>query len=89
MGKKYGIGNESGTITVVELAAHWDKFDGKEVRFDNPEEMAQNAWLYLTNDTRPAIATIKKEAFLHEVTAMIEIAIEYQKHKSQSNDNGK
>jgi hypothetical protein len=52
-----------------------DLFDGKKVDFTNPTAMAEDCWLFLTNDSMPDVATIKKEAFLHEVEAALRCTI--------------
>lgn len=53
-----------------------------KIDFCNYKQMAKNCWLFLTNDKMPKSAEIKKEAFLHEVGVMIEIAASYAKKQS-------
>lgn len=48
-----------------------DIFDG-HVDFGNVEQMAMDCWLFLTHDGLPNQYTITREAFMHEVQAMIE-----------------
>lgn len=55
-----------------------------EVDFSNYTQMAEDCWLFLTDETMPEVATIKKEAFLHEVRAMIESA---RQHALKSNNH--
>ena len=44
------------------------------------KKMAKNAWLFLTNDKMPKKAKVNKKAFIHEVSAQIELC--YAKAKS-------
>lgn len=54
---------------------------------DNPKDysnfaaLAKDCWLFLTTDKMPARANIKKEAFLHEVAAMITTAVIFNQPK--------
>jgi hypothetical protein len=43
------------------------------IDFTNAEQMTQDAWLFLTSDKMPEKATVKKEAFDHEVGCMLEL----------------
>lgn len=45
----------------------------QRVDFTNAEQMAQDAWLFLTNDEMPDKYKIDKKAFLHEVGCMLEL----------------
>jgi hypothetical protein len=45
----------------------------QRVDFTNAEQMAQDAWLFLTNDEMPNKYKISKKAFLHEVGCMLEL----------------
>lgn len=45
-----------------------------KINWSNYEQLAKNVWLYLTDDRVPENATINKEAFIHEVSAMIQSA---------------
>lgn len=51
----------------------------EKIDFTNVEEIANDCWLFLTNDKIPNKAEINKEAFLHEVKAILITAIETAK----------
>lgn len=57
------------------------------VDFGNVEEIANDCWLFLTSDKIPAQSMIKKEAFMHEVGAVIESCRKhYAKQLSEAYD---
>ena len=43
----------------------------KELEGTNLVKLAEDVWLFLTNDSMPGKAEINKEAFIHEVSAML------------------
>jgi hypothetical protein len=51
------------------------------IDYTNYEQLAEDVWLFLTNDKRPEKATIKKAAFIHEVKVMIETAVLFNKEE--------
>lgn len=46
--------------------------DADKVDFDNLDQMAKDAWLFLTADNMPKCFLVNREAFGHEVKAMLE-----------------
>lgn len=49
------------------------------IDFSNTEQLVNDLWLFLTDKPLYDSATIKKEAFTHEVTAMINTIREYER----------
>jgi hypothetical protein len=52
-----------------------------KIDYTNIEQLAKDVWLFLTNDSMPDEAVIKKEAALHEVAAMITSAVAFNQDK--------
>jgi len=67
---------KNGDISAIEVSFYWDQMDVDISVFSDPYKMAERLWLYLTNDNLPELATIKKDAFLFEVSTMLDIAIQ-------------
>ena|SRR5688572_18378465 len=57
--------------------------------FTDAKQMAQDCWLFLTNDKMPDEAVVKKEAFLHEVYCAIDLAVQAKQKAIEGEQTGK
>lgn len=57
---------------------HYDEYLKSGIDFGNTDQLVLDAWLFLTNKPLHEHATIKKEAFIHEITALINAIREYE-----------
>jgi hypothetical protein len=49
-----------------------------KIDYSNYEQLAKDVWLFLTDDSMPDKAKIKKAAAIHEIKVMIESAVLFQ-----------
>jgi len=58
----------------------------KRIDYSDYSKLAEDCWLFLTDDSRPEKAEINKKAFIHEVKVMIETAVLFNQSQASSND---
>jgi hypothetical protein len=44
-----------------------------KINWDDTDKLAKDCWLFLTDDSMPEKKIINKKAFLHEISAMLEL----------------
>jgi hypothetical protein len=64
-----------------ELRQRLENISSERIDLGNVEQLTKDVWLFLTNDSMPEVAEIKREAFEHEVSAMIESARQFHAHE--------
>lgn len=52
---------------------------GEKIDYANTHQLVADTWLFLTNKPLYKEATVKREAFNHEVSAMIDTVREYER----------
>lgn len=62
-----------------QIIERFQKLLEKKINYSDYKQLAEDCWLFLTNDKMPAKATISKKAFIHEVKIMIELAVIFSK----------
>lgn len=74
---------ESDERTLKNLYAQHNMKNKKPlIDYDNTKQLAEDIWLFLTSDKMPDKATVKKSAFIHEVTTMIDVVRQHEQTKA-------